>query len=149
MNDKKTIKKILFGLLIAIALLVVYSVLVPQDDSQTAQGSSSLSSLLDDSSLGQIKEADTKVANAEILKILGNIQHIELRDDIFSNPVFRKLEDSEFTIPKPVVIGRPNPFLPIGYDIILNTQKQNDIIIDDNNSGWNDGDFGDFDDLSL
>ena len=70
--------------------------------------------------MGQVKETDTSLANAEILRILGNIQNISLNDDIFTNPVFQALEDSRFVIPKPVRIGRPNPFLPIGFDSIIN-----------------------------
>ncbi len=151
MNDKKTIKKILIGLLVAIALLVVYSFLVPKDGEQANRGAG-LSSLLDSSSLGQIQETDTKVANAEILKILGNIQHIELNDDIFSNPVFRKLKDSHFAIPKPLVIGRANPFLPIGYDIILNVQNENQeetLLEEDDFFGEFGDDFGGLDDLNI
>ena len=125
MNDKKTIKNILIGLFVAIALLVGYSLLAPQNtDSNQGGRLAGLSSLLDGSSMGQIEETDATVANSEILKILGNIQNISLEDDIFTNPVFRKLKDSRFIIPKPLIIGRPNPFLPIGYDIIVNTQDE-------------------------
>ncbi len=128
MNDKKTIKKILLGLLVAIALLVGYSFFSQKDNTQSLGG---LSSLLNSSALGQIQETDVKLANAEILKILGSIQNIELKDDIFTSPIFKKLKDSNFIIPKPVRIGRVNPFLPIGFDVINNE----DIVIQDNGEG--------------
>ena len=128
MNNKKTIKNILIGLGVAIALLVAYSVFFPKEGSLDAK-QVGLSSILGDSGLGQIEETDTMLVNADILKILGSIENIELQDDIFTNPVFRKLKDTHFAIPRPAQIGRPNPFIPIGFDTIVNlneNQKTND-----------------------
>lgn len=112
MNNKKTIQRILIGLLIAIALLVGYS-FVNQGNQEEGESGSLLSIFQD---TGEINDTDVQLANSEILRILGNIQNIDLNDDIFSNPVFRDLRDTRFTIPKPLRIGRPNPFLPIGFD---------------------------------
>ncbi len=122
MNNKKTIKKILIVLGIAIALLIAYAFI---NTKKSTNKNNSLSSLLNNSTLGQIKETDTKLANAEILKILGNIKNIKLNDDIFTNPIFKELKDSHFTIPKPLVIGRQNPFLPIGFEIIASQKEIN------------------------
>ena len=66
MNNKKTIQKILIGLGIAIALLVVYSMLAPGTENQGVGEKTGLTSLLDSSVLGQIEETDTKLANAEV-----------------------------------------------------------------------------------
>lgn len=115
MKNKKTIKNIILGLVIAICGLIIFAVLNKGSNSGS-ESSSSLSSLIGSGSFGEIKESNTDLANAEILRILGSIQNITLDDDIFNNPVFKELEDSRFTIPKPVRIGRPNPFLPIGFD---------------------------------
>ena len=114
MKNKKTIKNIILGLVIAICGLIIFAVVNGNSDEEGS--TSSLSSLIGSGSFGEIKESNTDLANAEILRILGSIQNITLDDDIFNNPVFRELEDSRFTIPKPVRIGRPNPFLPIGFD---------------------------------
>ena len=113
MNSKKTIQKILIFLLVAIALLVVYSV-VNQGEGDTRTNVSQLTSAISNSP--SVDDSQVQLANTEILRILGNIQNITLDDDIFSNPVFRDLRDTRFTIPKPIQIGRPNPFLPIGFD---------------------------------
>lgn len=113
MKTTQTIKKILIFLLIAVAGLVGYSVLTQQDSSE-GPGLGSLSSVLQGSA--EVNEREVELANSEILRVLGSIQNIELNDDIFSNPVFRDLRDTRFTIPKPLQIGRPNPFLPIGFD---------------------------------
>ncbi len=116
MNNKKTIQKILIGLGIAIALLVVYS-FIAQNPQQGVKQTGLLSSM-GDSGMGQIEKTDAQLVNADILRVLGSIEDIDLKDDIFSNPVFRKLKDTHFSIPRPVKIGRPNPFLPIGFDSI-------------------------------
>ncbi|MCA9352573.1 hypothetical protein KC901_00110 [Patescibacteria group bacterium] len=124
MKNKKTIKNIILGLVIAICVLIVYSVLSGKGNESTGS-QSSLSSLVGTGSFGQVQESNTDLANAEILRILGSIQNITLDDDIFNNPVFRELEDSRFTIPKPVRVGRPNPFRPIGFDaVVLDTGNQ-------------------------
>lgn len=121
MKNKGTIKKILIGLVVAIVLLAAYATL--NGNVETSTGTSSLSSLVGQGNLGQVQETDTALANAEILRILGSIENINLDDDIFTNPVFRELEDSRFTIPKPTRIGRPNPFLPIGFDSFSGTSS--------------------------
>lgn len=120
MKNKGTIKKILIGLVVAIAILGVYAAVTSTNDAGVST-TSSLSSLVGQGNLGQVQETDTALANAEILRILGSIENIDLDDDIFTNPVFRELEDSRFTIPKPTRIGRPNPFLPIGFDSFAGT----------------------------
>jgi hypothetical protein len=117
MKNKKTIKNIILGLVVAICALVIYAVVRGGGESSAERGSaSSLSSLIGSGSFGEIQESNTDLANAEILRILGSIQNITLDDDIFKNPVFQELEDGGFSIPKPVRIGRPNPFRPIGFD---------------------------------
>lgn len=122
MKNKKTIKNIIIGLVVAIVLLGVYAAV--DSTNQERRTSNSLSSLIGSGSFGKIDESDTGLANAEILRILGSIQNIHLDDDIFNNPVFRELEDSRFSIPKPVRIGRPNPFLPIGFDVLAQQQTE-------------------------
>lgn len=123
MKNKGTIKKILIGLFVAIVLLGVFAAVT--SNNSDVQGNSSLSSLIGQGNLGQVQETDSALANAEILRILGSIENISLDDDIFTNPVFRELEDSRFTIPKPTRIGRPNPFLPIGFDGFTGSSTQN------------------------
>jgi hypothetical protein len=121
MKDKKIIKKIIIGLLVAIVLLFLYSLFVPAKD-DTNQNTT-LKSLLNSSVLGQVQETDVALANGEILRVLTNIENISLDDDIFSNPIFGLLQDSRFSIPNPARIGRENPFLPTGFDAIAQAQQ--------------------------
>lgn len=124
MKNKETIKKILIVLVIAIVALILYSVLAPTSNTNSP-ASSSLSSSRGTSASGRVQETSVALANAEILKILGSIQNIELRDDIFTSPVFKSLADTRFTVPKPAKIGRTNPFLPIGFDRMTTTEQLN------------------------
>lgn len=119
MKNKKTIKNIVIGLVVAILGLGVYAFLSGNGSEQVGGSANSLSSLIGSGNFGEVKESNTDLANAEILRILGSIQNISLDVDIFENPVFRELEDSRFTIPKPTIIGRPNPFLPIGFNVLV------------------------------
>ncbi len=130
MKNKKTIKKVLIILLIAVALLILYSLFASQENSRKKIGG--LSSLIGSGTQGQVKETDVTLANAEILKILGSIQNIELQDDIFVNPIFKELKDTHFSIPKPVKIGRTNPFRPIGYEGLQPSQAGESILDDIN-----------------
>jgi hypothetical protein len=130
MKDKKMIKNILIGLVVAIVILGIYSMLASKKEVVTG----GLSSRIGSTSMGQIQEKDTVIANAEILKILGSIENIELNDDIFINPIFRKLKDKSFNIPRPVKRGRKNPFLPIGFDSFSSSSSSKEISIGEQNS---------------
>ena len=112
MNNKSTIKKILIFLLVGVALLVGYSFI--NEGESGASSLESLTSVIQGTT--NVNEKEVELANSEILRVLGSIQNIQLDDDIFSNAVFRDLRDTRFTIPQPLQIGRPNPFLPIGFD---------------------------------
>ena len=114
MNNKKTIQKIIIVLLISIALFAGYSYFTQNSEGPSTGGLSSIGSAFSNSPV--VDDSDVQLANTEILRILGSIQNITLNDDIFSNPVFRDLRDTRFTIPRPLQIGRSNPFLPIGFD---------------------------------
>lgn len=58
-------------------------------------------------------ETDRVAAADEFLGILLSLQQIELRDDLFREPLFRSLKD--FSKPlRPQIPGRVNPFAPIG-----------------------------------
>lgn len=138
MKNKKTIKKIIIGLVVAILLVGVYAVITSTNE-EGGISMSSLSSLTGSGTLGQVQESDSALANAEILRILGSIENINLNDDIFSNPIFQALEDSRFVIPKPVRIGRPNPFLPIGFDAIANLPSEPNFIEENSTNFFTEG----------
>ncbi len=122
MKNKKTIKQILVALGLAIGILILYAVFSGGFSQPQIQGG--LTSKTGKPISGVIQGDDFTVANEKILKILGSVSDIDLNDDIFSNPLFRQLRDTHFTIPRPIRIGRPNPFASIGAELITITQQQ-------------------------
>jgi len=123
MKNKKTIKQILIALGVAVAILLLYAAFSGGFSQNQAQGGL-VSKNGKSVSGGVVREGDVTVANQKILKILGSVNNIQLNDDIFSNPLFRQLRDSRFTIPRPIRIGRPNPFASIGAEMILSQQQE-------------------------
>jgi hypothetical protein len=122
MKKNNTIKKIFIGFFVVLLLLIGYAAMNGSGN-EGQENSSTLTSLLNVNSLGQIQDTDTALANAEILRILGSIKDIQLEDDIFDDPVFKELRDGRFVIPNPRTIGRPNPFLPIGFTSFSSTPQ--------------------------
>lgn len=134
MKDKKAIKNIILFLVLAVLAVAAYAGYTEFSNSDNQQiSTNSLSSLIGSNSIGQIQESTLVVQNADILRILGSIQGIQLNDEIFSNPVFKELKDSRFTIPKPPSRGRINPFRPIGIEKIDSLGDQNQDLIQDSN----------------
>ena len=117
MNNKKTIKQILIALGVAVLALMLYAFMSGSFKGTPAK-QGGLISTTGKNTMGQIGEDKVTIANAQILKVLGSIKDIQLNDDIFSNPLFRELKDTRFTIPRPVRIGRPNPFASIGVEFL-------------------------------
>ncbi len=59
---------------------------------------------------------DSYLANGEdILVLLGKLNNIQLDNSLFSNKIFLSLTSFERPLEEQV-LGRPNPFLPIGRD---------------------------------
>jgi len=116
-KKNKNVTYILVGLVIAIVILIVYAMFAPSQQTVDQNG---LQSVVDGaragSRIGDLDSNQAQLANSQILSVLSNIKNIQLEDDIFANPVFRDLRDSQLSIPDPVQIGRPNPFIPYGFD---------------------------------
>lgn len=101
MNQK--IKQTIFAIIIIAVAFVVFKVFfAPTDSSNTALSPDKASSI-------QVADGQT------ILILLNKLNSVNLDTDIFSNNIFNSLVSFEKPIPDQVV-GRPNPFLPIGVD---------------------------------
>lgn len=64
------------------------------------------------------EEGSRNQAGREILALLSDLRSINLDGSIFSDPAFQALKDTTVKLteePK----GRPNPFAPIGKDVVL------------------------------
>jgi hypothetical protein len=60
----------------------------------------------------------TDTVGQEFLSLLLSVKSIKLDDSIFSDTVFNGLHDSSIEIVGDGTEGRPNPFAPIGSDIL-------------------------------
>ena len=54
----------------------------------------------------------------DFLNLLLNIQSIKLDDSILTDPAFSSLHDSSITLTPDGTEGRPNPFAPLGTDVV-------------------------------
>ncbi|HEV7423681.1 MAG TPA: hypothetical protein VGO21_00665 [Candidatus Paceibacterota bacterium] len=54
----------------------------------------------------------------DFLNLLLSVKSIKLNDTLFADPAFTSLHDSSITLIPDTTEGRPNPFAPIGTDVI-------------------------------
>ncbi|MEK7539348.1 MAG: hypothetical protein AAB595_01780 [Patescibacteria group bacterium] len=55
----------------------------------------------------------------DFLALLLNVKNIKLDDAIFSDNAFTSLHDSSITLTPDGTEGRPNPFAPLGTDVVI------------------------------
>ena len=110
-----SIKNLIFIIGAVVILLVLY-ILFIKPDNNTASNATLTSSVTGESP----NQARTESANAtpgdSLLRILNNLETLELNDSIFFNPAFDKLRDISIPLVKEGNAGRRNPFAPIGSD---------------------------------
>lgn len=63
-------------------------------------------------------EVDMELAK-DFLGLLLSVKDITLNENIFSDPAFKNLRDSSILLVPDGSEGRPNPFAPLGVDVIL------------------------------
>ncbi len=125
--NKKKVKQIFIAFGVAVLILILYAIF-SGGFSQPIQNNDSLVSVRGKQIQGgQIDEGDMEIINERILRILRGVKDIELNGDIFSNPVFKQLRDTRFTLPRPVRLGRPNPFAPIGFESVREAQQNSSV----------------------
>ena len=109
------LKNALLFLGIAVVLILVYVFLFRGDNKDEADLVSSSATPVPTSA--NPSEANSALAR-DFLSLLLNIKSIKLDDSIFSDPAFLTLRDSSIVLVPDGNEGRPNPFAPIGSDII-------------------------------
>jgi len=113
-------KNIIIFLVIAIILILIYAFFIkssPDTDTLISSPSSPLTLASDITSTTGISDENSLVAQ-DLLTLLLNVTNIKLNDAIFSDMAFNSLHDSSITLIPDGNEGRPNPFAPIGNDII-------------------------------
>lgn len=106
-------KNVKILLIILVILLIVYFVFVkkPKEDVGNLVSSNPLTPI------GEVGDQGPSLAQ-DFLTDLLNVKSIKLNDSIFSDPAFATLVDSTIVITQDGTEGRPNPFAPIGSDVI-------------------------------
>lgn len=115
MENTGKIKKIIIGLLAVGALLLAWFFLKGDGDVPAAAPLAANDSA--DSEDGLLAASVAATEGREILDLLNDLQNLSLDETIFTDPVFLSLQDfSQELSPEPK--GRPDPFAPIGEDVI-------------------------------
>ena len=109
----KTIKNIIIYVILAAVLTLVYLYFIKKSPNQEILISSVATTLPETKTNDQ-----TSKLTKDFLSILLNVKNIKLDDSIFLSPAFSNLRDSSISLIQDQIEGRPNPFAPLGSDIV-------------------------------
>jgi len=113
------IKTIIILVVIGIALFLIYFFFLKPDPATPNLITTTNTDVATGST--DIPSADATTAiGADFLATLLNVKSIKLDDSIFSSLVFTTLRDSSIELVLGQTEGRPNPFAPIGTDVLSN-----------------------------
>ena len=118
------IKNIIIFIVIVAVLILIYVFFFKQSPEEDGLISSSGNPVLPSAAV-----SDQNSIGKDFLSILLNVKNIKLDDSIFSDPVFASLHDSSIELISDGNEGRPNPFAPLGSDIIATPVNALDISI--------------------
>lgn len=116
-----TIKNTIIIIVVALILFGVYYFYF----SGNKQEASLVSSLSPVSAQVATGNNNASIANDFLVLLLG-VRSIKLNDAIFSDTAFSSLHDSSILLTKDAVIGRPNPFAPLGSDPVVPSTSNSD-----------------------
>ncbi|MEK7071418.1 MAG: hypothetical protein AAB943_00595 [Patescibacteria group bacterium] len=100
---------------IALVLTLAYLFFIKGDEEEAALVSSSTTAVPENTNNSNVNSSLAQ----DFLSLLLNITSLKLDDSIFSDPAFLTLHDSSIILVPDGNEGRPNPFAPIGSDIIV------------------------------
>ena len=110
------IRNIIIFIVIGAALVLVYIFFIkPSDQSETPSLVSSSSSAVTNTAV----LADNSAVAQEFLTLLLSVRSIKLNDAIFSDKAFDALLETPVNLVQDGTEGRPNPFAPLGSDVII------------------------------
>ncbi len=116
------IKNIIIFIVIALVIFLFYVFFIKSSGEQPSLVSSGAGATLPNID-GSTPNPSTSNTNSEVAKdflvIFSNIKNIKLDDTIFSDPAFSSLHDSSIILTPDGTEGRPNPFAPLGNDVVV------------------------------
>lgn len=114
--------KIIFNLLIAAVVLVLlffgYKFLMGGGDVTDVTGGEEAGL----TAAGFASDTAEGSAADEFLATLTGLKELNLRGEVFSNPVFQDLQESTIVLPDQTP-GRPNPFAPVNFSTISSSNN--------------------------
>ena len=123
------IKNIILFTVIAAALILVYIFFIKKDPEE-ADLSSVLVPVSDTS--GNVNDTidQNSIIARDFLAVLLSVKSVKLNESIFSDNAFINLHDSTIILspPGPEDKGRPNPFAPLGRDVISTPPSSQEIL---------------------
>ncbi len=108
------IKNVIIFLVIATIFILIYVFFIKKAPDTTTLISSSPNS----ATLNTTTSDNNSSVVKDFLPLLLGIKNIKLDDSIFSDNAFISLHDSSITLTPDGNEGRPNPFAPLGNDIV-------------------------------
>jgi len=123
MNPK--IKNIIIFVGVGVALVLVYIFFFKKPPEQTGLTITPTDSTLPTTTTTDATSQNNSAISADFLSKLLSVKSITLDDSIFSNSVFATLHDSSIDLTPDGTQGRPNPFAPIGTDVLQATNGTN------------------------
>lgn len=119
------IKNIIIFVAIGIVLTSVYVLLIKKNDAPSALVTTSATTTAPATATGTVTQTKDITKNSQIAKdfltLLLNVKSISLNDSIFSDIAFEHLKDSSILLIQEGKEGRPNPFAPLGVDVMPET----------------------------
>ena|SRR3989344_7118735 len=111
-------KNIIILVIIAAVLILVYVFFI-----RTSSDTAALISSSSGSAVSNVTEDGNSSINRDFLTLLLSVKNIKLDDAIFSDEAFNSLRDSSIILTPSGNEGRPNPFAPLGTDIITSAPE--------------------------
>src|SRR3989344_2490379 len=111
-------KNIIILAIIAAVLILVYVFFV-----RTSSDTAALIFSSSGSAVSDVMEGGNSSINRDFLTLLLSVKNIKLDDTIFSDEAFSSLRDSSIILTPSGNEGRPNPFAPLGTDIITSAPE--------------------------
>ena len=109
------IKNILIFTAVAVVFILIYIFFIKNNSEEATLVSSPSTPV---SAVAQAEPGADSSVTKDFLVLLLNVKNIRLDDAIFADKAFESLRDSSITLVPDGNEGRPNPFAPLGTDVI-------------------------------
>lgn len=124
---KPTIRKIILFTILVVAAIVLVALVLGKNKTNNTD-------VLQTTSLKTTTTPTDGTQAGKFLQSLSQVQAINLDTTFFNNKSYQRLVDFSITtvIEDPRLIGRPNPFAPLGADSIINQPVNPNPVVDPN-----------------